>query len=470
MSRLHPVFLAALVVLAPSLCCAQGLRPVPQIQAVAEADGVHSGGTMRLALRVTLPAAFHVQSNAPRDPALIPTLLTVTAPPGVTVEEIVYPAATDLRQAGQAQPLAVFGSEFVIGLRVAAAAGLTSGALELRGKLRYQACDEQVCFTPATADVAWTLRVVPANAVVRPQNPAVFGPATATAPPAAEIVSAVRAANAAKDFARGERLLADYRVAHGVTPEFLLAHSWLGRGALAAGQPDRAEGYARATYDLCLTELQRRTLDQETQLPTALGAAIEVLGQAQAARGARTEAVAFLNQQLRTYEATSLGKRIQKNLNLISLEGTEAPALDFGETQGVAPAALAALKGRVLVLFFWAHWCPDCKEQGPVLEKLLTKYGAQGLTVVAPTQRYGYGAAGAEVGPEEEARYIAQVRQQYYPWLASVAVPLSAANHLRYGVSTTPTIVVVGRDGLVRSYHPGKMTEAELEATIRPLL
>ena len=97
----------------------------------------------------------------------------------------------------QAQPLAVFGSEFVIGLRVAAAAGLTSGALELRGKLRYQACDEQVCFTPATADVAWTLRVVPANAVVRPQNPAVFGPATATAPPAAEIVSAVRAANAA---------------------------------------------------------------------------------------------------------------------------------------------------------------------------------------------------------------------------------------------------------------------------------
>ena len=90
--------------------------------------------------------------------------------------------------------------------------------------------------------------------------------------------------------------------------------------------------------------------------------------------------------------------------------------------------------------------------------------------MVAPTQRYGYGAAGAEVGPEEEARYIAQVRQQYYPWLASVAVPLSAANHLRYGVSTTPTIVVVGRDGLVRSYHPGKMTEAELEATIRPLL
>ena len=53
----------------------------------------------------------------------------------------------------------------------------------------------------------------------------------------------------------------------------------------------RAEGYARATYDLCLAELQRRPLDQETQLPTALGAAIEVLGQAQAARGARTAAV-----------------------------------------------------------------------------------------------------------------------------------------------------------------------------------
>jgi thiol-disulfide isomerase/thioredoxin/DsbC/DsbD-like thiol-disulfide interchange protein len=449
---------------------AQGLRPQPQLSAVAETDGARAGGTARLALKVALPAAFHVQSNAPRDPALIPTLLTLTAPAGISVEEIVYPASTDLRQAGQAQPLAVLGPEFVIGVRVAVAAGARPGPVELRGTLRYQACDEQVCYTPATTGVAWTIQVVPANATVRPQHPAVFGPATATAPPPAGIVTAVRAANTAKDFSLGEKLVSDYRAAHGVTPEYLLAHSWLGRGALAAGERDRAEAYARATLELALVELKRRPLDEEGQLPTALGAAIEVLAQVQAARGARTEAVAFLNEQLRAYGDTSIGNRIRKNLNLVSLEGTAAPALDLTESLGTVAPTLASLRGRVVLLFFWAHWCPDCKAEGPMLEKFLAKYAAQGLTVVAPTRRYGYGAAGAIVGPEEEARYIAQVRQQYYPWLAAVPVPLGTANHERYGVSTTPTLVIVDRTGVVRAYHPGRMTEAELEAAVRPLL
>ncbi len=468
--RTPAIVLLVLALFAPPPVMAQGLRPTPRLQALVETDGVPAGTTVRLALRVTLTVGFHVQSNAPRDPALVPTLLTLTPPAGVTVDEIVYPAASDLKQAGQAQALAVFGTDFVIGVRLAVAPNMAPGTVEVRGKLRYQACDDKVCYTPVTADVSWTVRVVVAGAAVAPQNPAVFGPATATAPPPAGIVTAVRAANAAKDFALGEKLVADFRAAHGITPEYLLAHSWLARGALAAGQLDRAEGYARATYDLCVAELPRRPMDQEVQLPTAFGAAIEVLGQVQAARGARTEAVAFLNGQLRAYGATSIAKRIGKNLNLISLEGTEAPALDLSETQGMAAPTLASLRGRVVVLFFWAHWCPDCKEQVPVLDKLVAKYGPQGLALVAPTQRYGYAAAGATVGPEEEARYITEVRRQSYPGLAAVPVPLSAANHLRYGVSTTPTLVIVDRAGIVRSYHPGKMSEAELEAAIRKLL
>ena len=51
-------------------------------------------------------------------------------------------------------------------------------------------------------------------------------------------------------------------------------------------QAEEAEALARATYDLCKAELQRRPMDQETQLPTAFGAAMEVLGQVLAARGA----------------------------------------------------------------------------------------------------------------------------------------------------------------------------------------
>jgi DsbC/DsbD-like thiol-disulfide interchange protein/thiol-disulfide isomerase/thioredoxin len=464
-----PVFmLLGLALSAPLAGLAQGLRPTPQLQTLAEADGVRAGATVRLALKVTLPPGFHLQSNAPRDPALVPTRLMLTPPAGVTVEEIVYPAATELRQAGQS--LAVLGPELLIGVRISVAANTAPGPIELRGQLRYQACDDQVCYTPATADMAWKIQTVGANAPISPRNPAVFGPATASAPPPAAIVTAVRSANAAKDFALGEKLVADYRAARGITPEYLLAHSWLGRGALAAGELDRAEADARTTYELCRDQLRLRPLDQETQLPTAFSAAIEVLGQVLAARGARSEAVAFLEAQLKSYGDTSIAKRIQKNLNLVSLEGTPAPELGGTETLGVATPALATLRGRVVLLFFWAHWCPDCKEQGPLLEKLLAKYGPQGLSIVAPTQRYGYAAAGAVAGAEEEKRYIAEVQRQYYPWLTTVPVPLAEANHRRYGVSTTPTLVLVDRAGIVRSYHPGKMTEAELDAAIRKLL
>jgi hypothetical protein len=49
-------------------------------------------------------------------------------------------------------------------------------------------------------------------------------------------------------------------------------------------------------------------------------------------------------------------------------------------------------------------------------------------------------------------------------------VPVSAANHERYGVSTTPTVVILDRAGIVRLYHPGQLTEEEFEAKLQPLL
>jgi thioredoxin-related protein len=47
---------------------------------------------------------------------------------------------------------------------------------------------------------------------------------------------------------------------------------------------------------------------------------------------------------------------------------------------------------------------------------------------------------------------------------------VSVANHQRYGVSSTPTVVLLDRQGIVRLYHPGSLTEDELEAQLRPLL
>ena len=90
--------------------------------------------------------------------------------------------------------------------------------------------------------------------------------------------------------------------------------------------------------------------------------------------------------------------------------------------------------------------------------RLRDRYQAQGLTIVAPTQRFGYVAGGAPASPADELRYIAQIRDQYYPFLADLPVPVSAANHLRFGVSSTPTLVIVDRQGIVRLYNPGRLT------------
>lgn len=294
--------------------------------------------------------------------------------------------------------------------------------------------------------------------------------AVGTAAEAQELIRQVRAAIAADGFTDAERILAESRSRQGETPEWMEAYSWLGRGALAAGRLEQANRYATETYTRALQMLKGRTLDAEPRLPIALGAAIEVRAQVAARQGSRSEAVAVLRRELNTYRTTSLTKRIQKNINLLSLEGTVAPPLDLSESLSKTPLSLDAVKGKVTLLFFWAHWCPDCKAEAPILERLLARYGSQGLVVIAPTQRYGYVAGGRDATPDEENRYIENMRATLYSFLAPETVTLSEVNHQRYGVSTTPTLVLTDRKGIVRSYHPGGMSEAELDSLIRDLL
>jgi cytochrome c biogenesis protein CcdA/thiol-disulfide isomerase/thioredoxin len=153
---------------------AQLSRPKADVQPLLESTAVHSGGAVRVALRVSLPEGLHTQSNTPRDPNLIPTTLTIDAPPGVVVEEIVFPAATDLKQVGQEQPLAVFERQFVIGVRLTLAAGLPTGELVIPARLRYQACDANLCYAPSTAETGWRLRIVPPATATERNNQDTF--------------------------------------------------------------------------------------------------------------------------------------------------------------------------------------------------------------------------------------------------------------------------------------------------------
>ena len=282
----------------------------------------------------------------------------------------------------------------------------------------------------------------------------------------ATIVTDVETAMSRGNFPLAEAMLQNYRTQRGVTPEFLEALSWLARGDLITRQLDKADAKARETEKLALQSLATRPLDAEPHLPLALGAAIEVEAQVLTANGDRAGALALLQKDLVAYRSTSIRTRIQKNINLLALEGRPAPALQETEFLGVKPAPLLSLRGKPVLLFFWAHWCPDCKQEEHILAQVAQEYGPKGLVMIAPTQRYGYVANGDEAGPADELNYIEKIRHQYYADLLNVPAPVSEANFRNYGASTTPTLVLIDRHGIVRLYHPGAMTLDELRAAL----
>jgi thiol:disulfide interchange protein DsbD len=166
--------LAAIVMVATVPAGRAQQRPRAELAPVVDVDGVRAGRQVRAALQIRLPDGYHVNSNKPRDETLIPIVLTVAPPAGVTVTEIVYPKPTDLKQRGSEQPLSVFEHEFTIGVAMTVDPGVAPGDLTIPASLRYQACDETMCYIPTRAETGWTVRVVAAGAAVKAQHADVF--------------------------------------------------------------------------------------------------------------------------------------------------------------------------------------------------------------------------------------------------------------------------------------------------------
>jgi thiol-disulfide isomerase/thioredoxin len=280
----------------------------------------------------------------------------------------------------------------------------------------------------------------------------------------ASLAGDVRQALDRGDFAAAGKMVEAARAQGGITPEWLEAHSWLGRGALAAKDYDKALALAAETRRMALELLGGRKIDAVRPLPTALGASIEVQAQATAAQGERSQAIDFLRRELEAWRSTSMRIRIEKNINLLTLEGRPAPPLDMRTSLGGPTPPLASLKGRPVLLFFWAHWCGQCKSQVPMLVRLAKEFD---LKVIGPTALYGYVTRGEEATPERETAYIDEVRQKVYGEIPGMTAPISDEDFRIYGASTVPTYVLLDARGIVRLYRPGLMTYEELSGQIR---
>jgi thiol-disulfide isomerase/thioredoxin len=131
--------------------------------------------------------------------------------------------------------------------------------------------------------------------------------------------------------------------------------------------------------------------------------------------------------------------------------GTFAPSWGpLAPVAGSVPANISQLRGRVVVLDFWATWCAPCRLMAPQLSRWQSSYGAQGLAVVGVTS-----------DPVPVAYRTAQALDLRYP----VASDARDATASLYGVHALPTMFVVDKRGVIREvfvgYDPSRHKEIE---------
>jgi thiol-disulfide isomerase/thioredoxin len=284
---------------------------------------------------------------------------------------------------------------------------------------------------------------------------------SATALAAGELARLVRLKISAGDLLSGVAAVEDYKRKNGVDAEYLDAIGWLARGAEILKQPDVAAQY--------VAELRREIREEKPELLLALGSAIEVEGRLRAGREGREPAVKFLEQEYARAKDISLQSRIRKSINQLTLEGSSAPEIKTENSIGPTSPGLAALKGKPVLLFLWAHWCGDCRAQADVLARINKKYKSQ-LVIIAPTRFYGTGQQNRPATPEEEKLHMQKVWAESYPGLEDVSITIDTDTMVRYGVSATPTFALIDGKGIVRFYSPTRLSEAELSNRIDSLL
>jgi cytochrome c biogenesis protein CcmG/thiol:disulfide interchange protein DsbE len=137
--------------------------------------------------------------------------------------------------------------------------------------------------------------------------------------------------------------------------------------------------------------------------------------------------------------------------------GTEPPALRARTVDG-RPVSLAGLRGRVVLLNFWASWCLECRPEMPALEHLHRELAAQGLTVMGINAREGAAAVRA---------YARELGLTF----ALVLDPDGDVGRA-YGVIGIPTTFLIGRDGraVALAIGPRAWDSAPAREVLRVLL
>ena len=141
---------------------------------------------------------------------------------------------------------------------------------------------------------------------------------------------------------------------------------------------------------------------------------------------------------------------------IVSQPDGGAPDFALRRADGKGMVVLSQLRGKVVMLDFWATWCGPCVAEIPVLTRLAKEYESRGVVFVA-ANRDDPGNAEQEV-----RRFIGDVE----PRLIDYAVYADDRTSARYDLRVLPTLVLIGRNGQVVATHLGLTSEADLRESI----
>jgi cytochrome c biogenesis protein CcmG, thiol:disulfide interchange protein DsbE len=137
--------------------------------------------------------------------------------------------------------------------------------------------------------------------------------------------------------------------------------------------------------------------------------------------------------------------------------GTMAPEIGLKDLSGRG-VSLGALKGKVVLVDFWASWCAPCREELPVLETLYKKYRGKGFEVVAVNQ---------DQSADNVRKFLSAT-----PLSFSVVHDRGGSVASRYAPAKMPSSFILDRKGIVRHVHAGfrASERTSLEKQIAALL
>jgi DsbC/DsbD-like thiol-disulfide interchange protein len=156
------LLLIAMLLMVPGSFYSTGLPQSPphiSVSGSLSANRTQRGRTVQASVVMDIPAGYHVNSNKPLEKFLIPTSLKIEAPNGIRVGRVNYPRAVLRTFKFSKNRVSVYEGRATVRFKITAPKSFNSGSAEVKVRLRYQSCDDEVCFPPQTREVSLWLNV-----------------------------------------------------------------------------------------------------------------------------------------------------------------------------------------------------------------------------------------------------------------------------------------------------------------------